>query len=57
LSLDEYAMRHPERDVAMAEAYRAGAYTMAEIAQHFAVHYMTVSRAVRTYELQRRKIE
>jgi putative transposase len=57
LSLDEYAMRHPERDVAMAEAYRAGAYTMAEIARHFAVHYMTVSRAVRKYELQRRKIE
>ena len=55
LSLDEYAMRYPERDLAMALAYQSGAYTMAEIGRHFAVHYMTVSRAVRKYELQQRK--
>ena len=55
LPLDEYAMRHPERDVAMAEAYRSGAYTMAEIGRHFAVLYITVNRAVRKYELQPRK--
>ena len=55
LPLDEYAMRYPERDLAMALAYQSGAYTMAEIGRHFAVHYMTVSRAVRKYELQLRE--
>ena len=54
LPLDEYAMRYPERDLAMARAYQSGAYTMAEIGRHYAVHYMTVSRAVRKYELQQR---
>ena len=34
----------------MTQAYRSGAYTMAEIGEHFGVHYMTVSRAVRKYE-------
>jgi hypothetical protein len=47
LSLDEYRMRHPDRDQAIAQAYLSGAYTMAEIGRHFGVHYMTVSRAVR----------
>jgi transposase-like protein len=47
LSLDEYRMRHPNNDEAMAQAYLSGAYTMAQIGQHFGVHYMTVSRAVR----------
>ncbi len=50
LSLDEYRMRHPDRDEAMASAYLSGAYTMAQIGQHFGVHYMTVSRAVRRFE-------
>jgi len=35
----------------MTKAYQSGAYTMAEIAAHFSVHYMTVSRAVRKYEI------
>lgn len=50
LSLDEYRMRHPNNDEAMAQAYLSGAYTMAQIGQHFGVHYMTVSRAMRKYE-------
>ena len=50
LTLDDYRSRYPDRDEAMARAYLSGAYTMAEIGQHFAVHYMTVSRAVRKYE-------
>jgi transposase-like protein len=33
----------------MARAYLSGAYTMAEIGDHFGVHYMTVSRAVRRF--------
>ncbi|MFO7858262.1 MAG: helix-turn-helix domain-containing protein [Ectothiorhodospiraceae bacterium] len=34
----------------MARAYRSGGYTMKAIAEHFGVHYATVSRAVRRYE-------
>jgi len=49
-SLDEYRRRHRNRDQAIAEAYRSGAYTMAEIGVFFGVHYMTVSRAVKKYE-------
>jgi len=49
--LSEYQTRYPVRDEAMARAYQSGAYTMAEIAAHFSVHYMTVSRAVRKYEI------
>lgn len=30
----------------MARAYRSGGYRMKEIADHFGVYYMTVSRAV-----------
>ena len=52
-SLDAYQERYPERDQAMAHAYQSGAYTMAEIGRHFAVHYMTVSRAVRQFERDR----
>lgn len=50
LPLDEYMTRYPARGDAMAQDYLTGAYTMAEIAQHFWVHYMTVSRAVRKFE-------
>ncbi len=53
LSLCEYAEQFPDRNEAMAQAYRSGAYKMAEIAMHFGVHYMTVSRAVRGFEAKR----
>jgi REP element-mobilizing transposase RayT len=56
LPLDEYRASYPDRDEAMALAYLAGAYTMAEIGQHFGVHYMTVSRAVRKYEANRQEM-
>ena len=39
----------------MAQAYLSGAYTMQEIAEHFHVHYATVSRAVRRIEREHRK--
>lgn len=48
--LVEYQALYPHRDEAMARAYYSGAYTMAEIGEHFDVHYMTVSRAVRKLE-------
>ena len=50
LPLPAYAETYADRNEAMAQAYRSGAYTMAEIANYFAVHYMTVSRAVRAFE-------
>ncbi len=56
LPLDEYRTHYPARDEAMAQAYLAGAYTMAEIGQHFGVHYMTVSRAVRKHEANRKEM-
>ena len=44
-------MARPLRlEFAGARAYRYGAYSMAEIAEFFEVHYMTVSRAVRAFE-------
>lgn len=44
--------RHQTRDpkLAMARAYAAGGYTLKAIAQHFGVHYATVSRAVKAHE-------
>jgi REP element-mobilizing transposase RayT len=50
LPLETYAEKFSDRDTAMAQAYKSGAYTMAQIAEQFDVHYMTVSRAVRAFE-------
>lgn len=54
LTLEEFWMRHENKDEAMAHAYLSGAYTMAEIGQYFGMHYMTVSRAVRKVEKKQR---
>lgn len=51
LSLSEYQSKYPNRNEAMTKAYLSGAYTMAEIAMHFNVHYMTVSRALKKMEV------
>lgn len=48
--LDEYQERYVQRNEAMAQAYQSGAYTMAQIAEHFGVHYMAVSGVVRALE-------
>jgi putative transposase len=48
--LADYATQNPDRNEAMARAYQSGVYSMAEIAEFFGVHYMTVSRAVRLSE-------
>lgn len=47
LPLYAYAEKFPDRDVAMAEAYRTNAYTIIEIARHFGVSHATASRAIR----------
>jgi transposase len=47
--LAEFEQRYP-RNEAMARAYLSGQHTMQAIAEHFGVHYSTVSRMVRGYE-------
>jgi REP element-mobilizing transposase RayT len=47
MPLADFARRYPDRREAMARAFQTGVYTMQEIADHFGVHYATVSRAVR----------
>jgi putative transposase len=49
-ALSEFKQKYVDRNEAMSRAYFTGAYTMAEIGEHFSVHYMTVSRAVRKFE-------
>lgn len=49
--LADYAEQFPDRDRAMAEAYRTGAYSMQAIADHFGVGRTTVSRAVKKHRL------
>lgn len=44
--LTAFAAAYPLRREAMARAFLTGAYSMQEIAEHFRVHYSTVSRAV-----------
>jgi REP element-mobilizing transposase RayT len=48
--LEAFAAEASSRDEAMARAYLSGGYSQAGIARHFAVHYSTVSRAVRRFE-------
>ena len=48
-----FSEHYPERDDAIAEAYGTGAYSMQQIAEHFGVGRMTVSRAVKRYETSR----
>ncbi len=46
-----YAENFPDRKRAMALAYASGDYSMKEIAAWFGVHYSTVSRAVKAFEV------
>ena len=50
LPLINYQDRYPDRDEAMARAYRSTAYTMPQIATAFGVSTKTVSRAVAAFE-------
>lgn len=45
--LRSYTQNPGDRDIAMAQAFATGAFTMRAIADAFGVHYATVSRAVR----------
>jgi len=47
-SLLHFEQAYADRREAMARAFLTGSYTMLEVADHFRVHYSTVSRAVRS---------
>lgn len=47
--LPDFEQSYP-RNEAMARAFLSGQHSMVAIAEHFGVHYSTVSRAVRVYE-------
>jgi hypothetical protein len=47
-----YERTAPSRREAMALAFLTGVYSMKEIADHFRVHYSTVSRAVHRFEAE-----
>jgi REP element-mobilizing transposase RayT len=49
-SLTHFSTNYVDRDQALAEAYRTGAYSMQAIADHFGVGRMTVSRAIKRVE-------
>ena len=53
-ALSDYARAH-ERDEAIALAHLSGQHTVATIADHFGVHYTTVSRLVKVYEKAQRE--
>ena len=48
-ALADFAGAHA-RNQAIALAYLSGQHTMAEIAEHFGLHYTSVSRLVKAYE-------
>ena len=50
MSLDEYALKFTSRNIAMAEAYKSTAFSMAQIAVYFGVSVKTVSRAIAELE-------
>lgn len=54
-SLEQIARQSADRDQAIAEAYRSGAYTLTEIARHFGIHLSTASRIARRQDDARNK--
>ena len=50
-SLAAFEKKHKSRKQAMVAAYLSGAYTLQEVGAHFGVHYATVSRAVKAFEI------
>ena len=50
--LEYFSTQYLNRDEAIAAAYGTGAYTMQAIADYFDIGRMTVSRAVRRFEVK-----
>jgi hypothetical protein len=53
LPLAEYQRQFPVRDEAIARAYLSTAFTMAQVAEFFAISPRTVNRAVKKFEAER----
>ena len=49
-SLEQYESENSSRDEAIGKAYMSGDFSMKKIADHFSLHYSTVSRIVKEYE-------
>ena len=48
MALEAFERQHPNnRNTAIQAAFATGAYTMAQLAQHFQLHYTSVSRIVK----------
>lgn len=52
-ALADISANHPDRNTAILVAYRTGAYSYREIAEHFGIHLATVGRVVRRAMQQR----
>jgi len=50
--LPAFTRRYTDRREAMARAHLEGGYSQAAVARHFGVHYSTVSRAARRFQLE-----
>ncbi|NJN46830.1 MAG: transposase [Candidatus Competibacteraceae bacterium] len=53
--VDHYVNRFKNRKEGMARAHLEGRHTLKAVAQHFQVHYSTVSRAVKLFEAKAKK--
>ena len=48
MALESFERQHPDnRNAAIQAAFITGAYTIAQLAQHFQLHYTSVSRIVK----------
>ena len=48
MALEAFERQHPNnRNAAIQAAFATGGYTMAQLAQHFQLHYTSVSRIVK----------
>lgn len=54
--LSWYFQTHRDRDSAVFEAFRSGAYSMREIGDHLGLHYSTISRIIRRNEGEKVKV-
>jgi putative transposase len=55
--LSHFAERYKTRDESLAQAYRSGHYTLAQVGEYFGVSYATVSRAVKRAEGRGRNVK
>ncbi len=48
--IQQYVSSSDSKEIAIARAYLSGDYTLKQLADHFSLHYSTVSRIVKDYE-------